>query len=109
MSMGIGVSLILSERQRQQWQCGWTRRHDRESHTDGELARQALALLMLHCGHLPQSDIDNYDDFDLAGKQKFTDYKSRIRRLTVVGALVAAELDRLSDEVIDTAEKQLEK
>lgn len=90
--MKTGAELIAEERQRQINEKGWTAEHD-DSHTRGELS-DVGALLAI--------DISTYSDIavppwgaklDDHVREKYADHP--VRRLTIAGALIAAEIDRL--------------
>ena len=111
--MKTGIELIAEERQRQIEKEGWSAEHD-EQHTKGELALAAA----LYASPIPlferrethgavtfkdpwpwwdQIEITRYGDgsttkvpaWDKRAKH------SRLRKLVIAGALIAAEIDRL--------------
>jgi predicted N-acyltransferase len=85
-----GIELIQQERTRQIEQLGWTEDHD-QYHTNEELADAAAFYV------IPE----RYGEFSLFwpwDKPHFKSNKSRIRQLTIAGALIAAEIDRLNRE-----------
>jgi hypothetical protein len=89
-----GVALIAEERRRQVQDEGWSPAHD-DTHDDGELVDAAYCVLYEHAqGPGCVDDDDEPDGWEqaLALKMRHAD---PIRRLVVVGALVAAEIDRL--------------
>lgn len=111
-----GVDLIKQERERQINQEGWTAKHD-EQHTEGELALVAALYatpipLFAERKHnttteyydpWPWHDTVNYDRYNDGGvnievpawdKRK---KHSRLKRLIIAGALIAAEIDRLKN------------
>jgi len=82
-----GIELIYAERERQINAEGWTFEHD-DQHDDGELAMAAACYAAW-----PQDTLYGLWPFDAEwDKRKKHD---RIRQLTIAGALIAAELDRL--------------
>ncbi len=89
-----GSDLISKERIRQASKEGYTLNHD-SHHVNGELvdaavlyARPDLSGMTLHSGE-PPIDWPWEKEFDKREKH------SRIRQLTIAGALIAAEIDRL--------------
>lgn len=87
-----GVDLIADERIRQITKEGWTPDHD-DKHRDGAMAITA-ACYAANETHA-KVVIDGEDAFpwgSCADKRKKHD---RIRQLTIAGALIAAEIDRL--------------
>lgn len=101
-----GVALIAAERKRQVDEEGWGEQHD-DDHTDESMAWAAA------CYAAPG---DIYRSFSLSGEWRFRDpwpwerkwdkrlKHDRIRQLTIAGALIAAEIDRLSREAADEAQ-----
>lgn len=86
-----GIELIVAERKRQIKEEGWTAEHD-EQHDDESLALAAIHYAMPHQYYCPLLDLWPYSwdrTWDKAGDD-------RIRDLTKAGALIAAEIDRLS-------------
>lgn len=89
--MKTGAQLITEERERQITEKGWTPEHD-DSHTDGSLAFNAAILSVEHLG----VTVETIDGVDIAwfelevGKKKQT-----VEWLTIAGALLAAEIDRI--------------
>lgn len=80
-----GLSLVTAEREAQLLQ--WPLDHDRRNHAAGELWIQAVLLL--------DKNIDvNLDPWGL--RKKYAG--DRIKQLTVAGALIMAEIDRLQVE-----------
>jgi hypothetical protein len=86
-----GAELIAAERQRQIEQEGWTPEHDAKEHDDGSLAEVASSLASPHHGSHPMSW--QVGIWNLVRKRNKW---SRIEQLTVAGALIAAEIDRLT-------------
>ena len=106
-----GEELIAAERTRQKEVEGWTAEHD-DKHTDGGLALAAAVyaadepirvnrFIENGCGCRSVGECMHW----MSGKNKWVsawpwaeeDHKehSRIRKLTIAGALIAAEIDRL--------------
>ncbi len=85
------IELISAERQRQQSALGWNREHD-DQHKDHAIAINA-AHCLLHGTDCSISDWrrDERPDWGLDEKHK----SDRVKQLTIAGALVAAELDRV--------------
>lgn len=84
-----GTTLIAQERARQIREEGWTRAHD-DGHGHGELAIVAAELALSGTGVSYQGDVDA-DRWGLVLKHA----NNRVRQLTIAGALIAAEIDRL--------------
>jgi len=114
--MKNGIALITEERQRQIDKEGWTAKHDSQ-HMEGELAIAACLYatpipLFAEKKHgrvteyydpWPWHDTVNYDRYNDGGvnievpawdKRK---KHSKLRRLVIAGALIAAEIDRLQE------------
>jgi hypothetical protein len=110
-----GIERIAAERRRQIEVEGWTPEHDRQ-HVDGELAMAACcyaapvdiralvsARVACHCreagcghGMFPvRRWVDPWPWSPRWDKRALKKH-SRIRRLEIAGALIAAEIDRLS-------------
>jgi hypothetical protein len=93
--MKTGVERIAAERQRQIEAEGWTAAHDDE-HEDGELALAAALYaspVPLYARHRSGHHYDPWpwsEDWDKRGTT------SRLRALEKAGALIAAEIDRLT-------------
>lgn len=85
----LGLTLIRQERLRQINAEGWTPEHDDE-HTEGELVNAAIAYLT---SDITES-IDCFWPWDRSYWKPVPD--DRIRELEKAGALIAAEIDRLS-------------
>lgn len=85
-----GTDLIRQERTRQVDVLGWTEEHDKQ-HTNEQLADAAAFYA------IPE----RYGEFLLFwpwDEPPNKSNKSRIRQLTIAGALIAAEIDRLNEE-----------
>lgn len=88
-----GGELIDAERIRQKYHCRYDSEHD-DKHGDGQLARQAAALILSHIpGYAGYSLIDDLDEWGIAAKRKCQ--VSEVRSLTIAGALIVAELERI--------------
>ncbi len=92
-----GVELIAQERARQLDQIGWTAEHD-DMHRSGELSAAAVVYAMpedtrriTRYGHTLFRILWPFD-------MKFWNPtpNDRVRELTIAGALIAAEIDRLN-------------
>lgn len=95
--MKTGIELIAEERQEQIEKHGWTKKHDDDTHDNGELVRAACAIAY-------DSEPDKPANFSAPNwaweirehkqnsKRKVVE---KIERLKVAGALIAAEIDRL--------------
>jgi hypothetical protein len=95
----LGVRLIEEERRRQIEAEGWSADHD-DSHSDGELAMEALFWAAEGTDVAAESD-------GMCGTEHRKS-KSRIRQLVIAGALVAAEIDRLHREQARTPNSIIE-
>jgi hypothetical protein len=94
-----GAALIAEERARQRRK--WSDRHD-DDHDDGSLAAAAAVLA---AGHLSRIEIDHDFAADEPGSENDEPFwgdvllsqhaRDRVRQLTIAGALLAAEIDRL--------------
>lgn len=85
-----GIDLIAAERERQISQEGWTPEHD-DQHRFAEIAQNAALLVVSGT----DASVDLHGEainWGLAEKHK----GNRIRQLTIAGALIAAEIDRLN-------------
>jgi hypothetical protein len=97
-----GIELIAAERQRQIKKEGWTEQHDAQ-HEDGEPAwlvmYYAMPYSLLHkcpCGeHSFVTPDSMFAETGWPLKWAKRDKKNRLQQLTVAGALIAAEIDRL--------------
>ena len=85
MESSTGIELITQEREEQIKKHGWTMQHDEQTHDDGEL--QQIAMYILANGH----------DFPVGWEKLESKIKTKtqIEKLTIAGALIAAEIDRL--------------
>lgn len=98
-----GVALIAAERQRQMEAEGWSRSHDDSEHQSGELVHAAISYA-LH----PFSNERLADDHRVPAGTAVPEHwpwdtewwkptpKDRVRELTKAGALIVAEIDRLT-------------
>jgi hypothetical protein len=92
-----GIDLIAKERQRQIEQENWTPEHD-DDHTYGDLAVVAATLA---CDGTDAVVIDPLergtadDPWGLIKKHGYQGGADPIRKLSIAGALIAAEIDRL--------------
>lgn len=96
--MYIGASLIQEERTRQVTEEGWSSAHDR-NHEIGELTKAALCYLEAGCYAAATHKI--LADPPDCWPWKQSDWKpteNPVRNLVKAGALVAAEIDKLSSE-----------
>jgi len=89
-----GIELITAERARQQDGEGWSLAHDR-GHEYGEISIAAAELAVDGtdaCIDIPTEP----DAWGLLAKHGYRGTKpNRVRALTIAGALIAAELDRV--------------
>jgi hypothetical protein len=83
-----GAELIAAERQRQVTEEGWSAEHDVTQHADGALA---CAASYLASQRPPARTGYPMWALEIGGKLKF----NRVRELTIAGALIAAEIDRI--------------
>lgn len=92
-----GVQLIAKERQRQIEEEGWSKNHDIISHKDGALAFAAACYASpapIYCYNARINQLVDPFPFDERyDKRKKHSYQ---RRLEIAGALIAAELDRIT-------------
>jgi len=108
-----GAELIAQERERQMSQEGWDAKHD-EQHTEGELALAAVCYatpvpIFVKEEHSKSIGfIDPWPWFDEIEVTRYGDglttqvpawdkrkKHSKLRKLVIAGALIAAEIDRL--------------
>lgn len=103
--MMTGIELIAAERQRQIEQEGWTSESDAR-HVNGELAEAAACYAMTEGRRtIPVGGADKITG-ETAGVRKLmwpwheswwkSDPDNRVKDLVKAGALIAAEIDRLS-------------
>lgn len=96
--MKTGVELIVSERQEQIEKHGFDSDHDsRDFNSSGEMITAAGYILDIAQGNVPGSltvTAQYPRNWHPKFKSKFAQ-KTRIEKLTVAGALIAAEIDRL--------------
>ena len=86
--METGLELIAKERKEQIEKHKWTEEHDKE-HTEGQLKFASLYAL----GEKSKLQSYGWEWF-----QDKIDGKTDIERLTIAGALICAEIDRLQKE-----------
>lgn len=98
-----GAALIAEERARQVAKEGWTPAHD-ATHTEGELAQAAIAYAdeATRIGMSPRTarEVETWPWEDEAwkpAKGPSITFADSVRMLTKAGALLAAEIDRLSE------------
>ena len=99
--MKTGIELIAEERQRQIEKEGYTPEHD-ANHDGGELALAAACYaafpvnIYTHDHSRVNQQVFNrlipFDEYEIDSKH------SEIRRLTIAGALIVAEIDRISSQ-----------
>lgn len=90
--MRSGVSRISAERARQIGEEGWSPEHDDE-HADGQMAWAAVCYAAP--GKVYRVGSRPYDPWPWAERWDKRTEHDRIRQLTIAGALIAAEIDRL--------------
>lgn len=100
-----GTELIIAERQRQIAVEGWTPEHDAE-HVMGEMIGAAItyaghALEIVSDHELPTADSEEYWPWE---KKWWKPSPDPIRNLVIAGALIAAEIDRLTQPAAPTCE-----
>lgn len=88
--MKNGIDLIKEERIEQIEKHGYNPDYDNKHHSDGELLRFAIYLIQSNNDNFPKGFTEDHV------LQFFL--KSRIKQLTVAGALIAAEIDRLQNK-----------
>lgn len=94
-----GAEMIAAERRRQIDEEHWTPEHD-DGHRHGELAKVA-ATLAVAVTDAVVVDSDGYGSGDNPWGVE-SKHLNPIRALTVAGALIAAEIDRLQRAAIKT-------
>jgi hypothetical protein len=100
-----GIDLIAKERQRQIEEEGWTPEHD-DDHRYGSLAVVAATLA---CDGTDARVIDplergtDDDPWGLLSKHGYQAGGDDIRKLSIAGALIAAEIDRLERDSAKSA------
>jgi len=111
--MENGIELIAKERQRQIVEEGWTAEHD-EMHVEGEMALAAVCYASPVPIFIKEEHgrnigfVDPWPWFDTVEVTRYGDgltsqvpawdkrkKHSKLRRLVIAGALIAAEIDRL--------------
>ena len=109
--MREGIELIAAERKRQIEEEGWTPEHDDE-HEENEIAWAAACYAaptaiqakgetscgcrsMAECGHIFGGPAKWMDPWPWEPEWDKRDKHDRIKQLSIAGALMAAELDRL--------------
>jgi hypothetical protein len=95
-----GVRLIALERVRQVMEKGYDAKHD-DQHTDGAIAEAAGCILIDLAGGTHITDLELEHDDDATWPERLAAHVLRkygedpVRRLSIAGALIAAEIDRL--------------
>lgn len=95
MSDRTGAEMIAAERQRQIEREGWTAEHDDE-HEWGELARAGACYADHTAAMLEGQETDDPHPFWPWRTEDWKPTSDPIRDLVKAGALLAAEIDRLS-------------
>ena len=100
--MSHGAKQIVQERQRHEWDEGWTDEHD-DQHMKGEMAL-AAACYARHAAKVPfKPDIDAYRGTpppdDWPWDAKWWKPKNPLRDLVRAGALIAADYDRIERRI----------
>jgi hypothetical protein len=101
--MKAGHDLISKERMRQIDEEGWTKEHDQDEHTGGDLLLAGLSYGLDVVTRLKLKDSDYEKTAKRAGEKLWPwDEKwwkptpdNDVRQLVKAGALIAAEIDRL--------------
>ena len=93
--MNDGAVRIMVERNRQQTELGWSKSRDYREHDSDQLAQAALFYLEPDSRHWPWDNHDKEWEKNKAEKVK-SHPAHRIKNLVKAGALIAAEIDRLS-------------
>lgn len=86
--MKTGIQLITEERYEQISKHGYTNDHDKRVNEDGELITAAIAII-------GATDRDFPPEWNYT-QVKYMCAKSYKERLSIAGALIAAEIDRLN-------------
>lgn len=89
--MKTGVQLIAAERKRQIEKEGWSEEHDK-SHTGGTLCDAAIC----YAKTAQRKETETIPPSGWPFSSVWWKPKSRIRNLVRAGALIAAEIDRIS-------------
>ena len=91
-----GVELIAAERRRQVEKEGWSANHDNAAHGDGQLAGAAAELIIDGLGYWDDDPLDMCGSIAKFGREGSK--PDPVRCLVIAGALIAAEIDRISAE-----------
>jgi hypothetical protein len=99
--MTVGTDLITAERKRQIESEGWTLEHDRIEHDGGDALAMAAVTYALPYYWRDGKRMEFFwpwieDSFKPTATEANLPTENRIRELTKAGALIAAEIDRLS-------------
>lgn len=89
--MKTGIEFITSERERQKIEEGYNTEHDWREHSVGELANAASCYAMtpeIRPHELPPCHFPWIDGWNPTPE-------NRVRELSIAGALIAAEIDRI--------------
>jgi len=96
--MKTAIELITAERKRQIEKEGWTKDHDIKKHYDGALALAAACYaahpVKMYCKEIFASGV-SFKQVIPFGEYHIEKKHNEIRRLTIAGALIIAEIERL--------------
>lgn len=93
--MKTGIELIVDERNRQVSDEGWTASHD-DDHDDCEMLAAAVLYAASTFPDKRATEVARAIPFPWDGGSDKREKHDRKRRLVIAGALIAAEIDRLS-------------
>lgn len=85
-----GISLFAAERRRQVHEEGYTPEHD-AAHDPNDLTWAAWCLLDAAAADSPHDEVPSMWPF---GEERWKPDQTPLRRLTIAGAMIAAEIDR---------------
>ncbi len=89
------IEMIAAERQRQRDKEGWSEAHD-DNHTDGALVKRAAELAVDGTDARVHDPVYEPDPWGLVAKHGYMGTRpDRVRALTIAGALIVAELERV--------------
>lgn len=91
--MKTGIELIAEKRWNQVYKKGYDLDHD-SGHTDGAIVKHAAVLCVYGTDARIIEQDEDYDEWAFHAKHKD---ESRIEQLSIAGALIAAEIDRLQN------------
>ena len=105
MTMKTGIDLIADERKRQIEKEGWTAEHD-ANHTDDTLALAGVCYAIPSYLRKYEKEVPFFWPWDKESWKPTPD--NRIKELVKAGALIAAEIDKLQEELVQINKKRHE-